>query len=181
MHQKTSNALLLLLMAASMLLLIACDANTPKESEVVIISSESSDPNVITPDSYPITDISSGEAELHEPIKPLEFEAGEEVDNPFYRRTVNEEGIPSYQVKNAATDQPIYLPMGQTVIYTGDFDPCFYERYTIIYTQGGETKSMTQFQLYVNAEGLSEWGSGSGLDANTTLGPNGGQPTSNEQ
>ena len=154
MTNKVNNIILLLLIAAFMVLMAACNAGMPEESLDVIASDELSEPDAdASAAGEPITDLKTGDAELHEPIAPLEFEDGEEVANPFYKRTVNEDGTPCYLVMNATTNQFIYLPMGQTVIYTGEYETCFYERYTITYTQGGEPKSTTQYQLFVNAKG----------------------------
>lgn len=156
MSFKKKSIGLLLLLAVFMLSLAACKTDTPDETDSPDVPDESpevqnsTDPEIDYDD--PISDLSSGEAELHEPILALEFEEGEEVDNPYYKRTVNEEGVPSYLVMNASTNQPAYLPMGQTVIYAGDYETCFYERYTITYKQGDEYRSTTQYQLFVNAE-----------------------------
>jgi len=153
MSFKKKNVLLLLIIAVLMLCLIACDVKTSTETASLAVPDPSKAvQESVVPDDDPISDLVPGEVELHEPILPLEFEEGEDVDNPYYKRTVNEDGIPSYLVKNATTGQPNYLPMGQTVIYAGDYESCFYERYTITYKQGDEYRSMTQYQLHVNAE-----------------------------
>lgn len=140
--------------AIIMLTMVACDANS-RETSTLTPSDLSSDSEVDTSTASDVVeDFSTSEAELHEPILPMEFEDGEDVDNPYYKRTVDENGKPAYLVTNGTTGQPQYLPMGQTVIYSGDYEDCFYERYTITYKINGEYRSMVQYQLYVNAESV---------------------------
>ena len=104
------------MIVALMLCLTAC--NTPPEPSLdvpdVSNSGEESLPPVASAD--PIDNFEAGSAEMHEPILPLEFEDGETVDNPYYKKTTNEEGMPCYMVINASTNQPVYMPMAETVI-----------------------------------------------------------------
>lgn len=76
-----------------------------------------------------VTDFQCGEIELHEEILPWEFEEGE-MENPYYKRTVNEAGEPVYAVLKASNHQPAYLGIGETVLYSGNYDTCYFERTT---------------------------------------------------
>ena len=152
------NVALLLMIVALMLCLTAC--NTPPEPSLdvpdVSNSGEESLPPVASAD--PIDNFEAGSAEMHEPILPLEFEDGETVDNPYYKKTTNEEGMPCYMVINASTNQPVYMPMAETVIYSGENEDCFYERYTFTFEQNGEYRSTTQYQLHVNSNAVVDGG-----------------------
>lgn len=145
---------LLLTIAALLLLLTAC--NTPPEPSLempdVSDGLEESEPPVASAD--PIENFEAGSAEMHEPILPLDFEDGDIVDNPYYKKTVNEEGTPCYMVLNASTNQYVYMPIGKTVIYSGENEGCFYERYTVTYEQNGEYRSSTQYQLHINSNAV---------------------------
>lgn len=154
MNKKT--IALLLMIAALMLLLTACNTPLKPSLEVPDASDgiEESQPPMVNADS--IENFEAGSAEMHEPILPLEFKDGEVVDNPYYKKTTNEEGTPCYMVMNASTNQPVYMPMGETVIYSGEDEDCFYERYTFTYEQNGEYRSTTQYQLHVNSNAVAD-------------------------
>lgn len=154
MNKKT--VALLLTIAALMLLLTACNTPSKPSLELPDVSGgvEESEPPVTSAD--PIENFEAGSAEMHEPILPLDFEDVDIVDNPYYKKTVNEEGTPCYMVLNASTNQYVYMPMGETVLYSGENEDCFYERYTFTYEQNGEYRSTTQYQLHVNSNAVVE-------------------------
>jgi len=97
-----------------------------------------------------VTDFVVGEVENHEPILPWQFEEGEEVENPYYKRTTDENGTNVYAVLKASDNQVACLPMSNTVVYMGNSDAdCFFERTTNTYKLDGEDQTVVQFQLYV--------------------------------
>lgn len=97
-----------------------------------------------------VTDFVTGDVEIHEPILPWQFEEGETVENPYYKRTTDESGANVYAVLKASNNQVAYLPMSNTVVYMGASDTaCFFERTTNTYKLDGETHTVVQFQLYV--------------------------------
>lgn len=156
MDFKKKNIILLLILAMLMLTLIACDTNDTGPAPTISIPEQTSGVTASeTPTKSPledaISDLNIGEAELYEPIEPLEFEDGEEIDNLYYKRTVDGNGEPAYMVINATTKQAAYLPLGQTVIYAGEYETCFYERFNVTYKQNDEFRSTVQYQLHVNA------------------------------
>lgn len=106
----------------------------------------------ITEDSQPsaVTDFEIGDVETHEPILPWQFEEGEEAENPYYKRTTDENGNNVYAVLKASNNQVAYLPMSNTVVYMGASNTaCFFERTTNTYKLNGEDQTVVQFQLYV--------------------------------
>lgn len=106
-----------------------------------------------TPEGEPpstVTDFEIGEVETHEPILPWQFEEGETVDNPYYKRTTDENGDNVYAVLMAGDNQVAYLPMSNTVVYMGAAgSECYFERTTNTYKLDGEDQTVVQFQLYV--------------------------------
>lgn len=97
-----------------------------------------------------ITDFKPGEVELHQVIIPWEPEEGEELENPYYSRTINEEGEYVYAVMQASNHQPAHLPVGHTVIYTNESDNCYYEKTTNTYLLDGVPVEDEQYQLHVS-------------------------------
>lgn len=96
-----------------------------------------------------VTDFEMGEAEVHESILPWQFDEGEAVENIYYKRTTDENGTNVYAVRKASDNQVAYLPMGNTVVYVGDSEDCYFERTTNTYKLDGEDSTTVQFQLYV--------------------------------
>lgn len=97
-----------------------------------------------------VTDFVIGDVETHEPILPWRFEEGEAVENPYYKRTTDENGTNVYAVLKAYDNQVAYLPMSNTVVYMGASNAdCFFERTTNTYKLDGEDQAVVQFQLYV--------------------------------
>jgi len=99
-----------------------------------------------------ITDFTVGDVEVHEALLPWQFEEGEEVENPYYKRTSDENGVNAYAVLKASDNQVAYLPMSNTVVYMGNSDDCYFERTTNTYKLDGEDQTVVQFQLYVSGE-----------------------------
>lgn len=97
-----------------------------------------------------VTNFEIGDVETHEPILPWQFEEGEEAENPYYKRTTDENGTNVYAVLKASNNQVAYLPMSNTVVYMGSLTTdCFFERTTNTYKLDGEDQTVVQFQLYV--------------------------------
>lgn len=97
-----------------------------------------------------VTDFKPGEVELHQVILPWEAEEGEELENPYYVRKVNDEGEYVYAVLKASDHQVAYLPVGSTVIYTSEEDNCYYEKATNTYLLDGIPTEDEQYQLHVS-------------------------------
>lgn len=97
-----------------------------------------------------ITDFKPGEVELHQVILPWEPDEGEDLENPYYSRTTNEEGEYVYAVLKASDHQPAYLPVGHTVVYTSESDNCYYEKATNTYLLDGVPVEDEQYQLHVS-------------------------------
>lgn len=97
-----------------------------------------------------VTDFVIGDVETHEPILPWQFEEGETAENPYYKRTIDENGTNVYAVLKASDNQVAYLPMSNTVVYMGAVgSECFFEQTTNTYKLDGEDQAVIQFQLYV--------------------------------
>lgn len=144
---KRGHWLLVATAALSLMLLSGCGAGEPPDASET--SPEISEPG---PEQNPIQDVAPGEAELHEEILPLEFEEGESVDNPFYKRTTNVDGVPCYAVLKT-NGQMAYLPMDATVCYVTSSGPSYYERIKLTYTLNGEEVEKDQWQLFINMDG----------------------------
>ena len=106
------------------LLLAGCGGNEQKN--------EPQEPNTITEMSEP-------RVTLHEEIVEQEFGEDEEVDNPYYKRTVTDDGEPAYAVIRQRDGQMVNLPMDNT------------EQVTISYKENGEDVTMEQYDLYVQS------------------------------
>lgn len=96
-----------------------------------------------------IENLTTSFPDLHVPLLPMEFEADEPVQNPYYRRTTDAEGTPVYQVSRADNGQMPLLPMNETIVYITDDGNCYYEAMEITYDVQGESTTMLQYQLYV--------------------------------
>ena len=149
----------LILMLVLCVCLVGCQAqrvpiesNTPSES--VFVQPDPGDIPETEPSDPVLTDFNTGAAEQHETVLPWDYEEDEQVDNIFYKRTTDENGEPVYAVKLASNEQPFYLPMNSTVIYSGDFEESYFERYTVTYKENGESKSMVQYQLHVMTDSV---------------------------
>ena len=97
-----------------------------------------------------LSDFTTGDVEVHEVLLPWDWQEGEHIDNLYYKRTTNDAGEAVYAVLQASNGQPFYLPMGSTVMYTGEYPECFFERYTVTYKEDGVDKSFVQYQLYIS-------------------------------
>lgn len=96
-----------------------------------------------------LTDFATSEAQQHEVILPWPWEEGESADNRYYKRTTDINGNAVYAVMQASNNQVAYLPMGSTVVYTGQYETSYYEKFTITYKEGNQDREMVQYQLYV--------------------------------
>ena len=97
-----------------------------------------------------VTDFVIGDVETHEAILPWRFEEGEASENPYYKRTTDENGTNVYAVLKASDNQVAYLPMSNTVVYMGAAgSECYFERTTNTNKLDGEDQTVIQFQLYV--------------------------------
>lgn len=116
------------------------------------------DVEVREPTGSQVTDTEFGEASMHEQLAPLEFEDGEAMDNPYYKRTVDPEtNSPSYMVKRASDGEPDYLPFDKTVLYTTDQPgAAYYERVPLSYKLDGERVETEQYQLTVSVAPVPE-------------------------
>lgn len=116
------------------------------------------DVEVREPTGSQVTDTEFGEASTHEQLAPLEFEDGEAMDNPYYKRTVDPEtNSPSYMVKRASDGEPDYLPFDKTVLYTTDQPGAvYYERVPLSYKLDGEQVETEQYQLTVSVAPVPE-------------------------
>lgn len=116
------------------------------------------DAEVREPTGSQVTDTEFGEASTHEQLAPLEFEDGEAMDNPYYKRTVDPEtNSPSYMVKRVSDGEPAYLPFDKTVLYTTDQPgAAYYERVPLSYKLDGEQVETEQYQLTVSVAPVPE-------------------------
>ena len=96
-----------------------------------------------------LTDFATSEAQQHEVILPWPWEEGESADNRYYKRTTDINGNAVYAVMQASNNQVAYLPMGSTVVYTGQYETSYYEKFTITYKEDNQDREMVQYQLYV--------------------------------
>jgi len=135
-------ALLSLIFVLCVLMLAACGRQEEDEGPKDV-SAETA--------SGVVTEMTCGEAELHEAIVPW-VEEGETFENAYYQRTVDADGNLVYAVMKAADEQLAYLPLGETVVYTGVYETCYYEVVEISYKMNGELVSQKQYHLYVNTD-----------------------------
>ena len=96
-----------------------------------------------------VTDVELSDAEVHEVLLPQEFSEGEVIDNPYYKRTSDENGTPVLAVKKASNGQTAYLPFSETTVYHTDEGPCYFERKVLTYKLDGVEKTTTQYDLWV--------------------------------
>lgn len=115
-------------------------------------------PNPIPEQSAPqetpnttITDISDPAVGMHEEIVEQTFSEGEEIDNLYYKRSVNSDGVPVYTVTRKSDGQTVNLPMTETVIYVTRTGPSYYEKVTVTYKENGDPSSIEQYELYVQS------------------------------
>jgi len=154
--KKTIKVFAFLMAAALMVVSLAgcnskSDADQKDDTNVNLPMADSPTPDTDvqpTPVSE-ITDFQAGQAELHEVILPWTFEEGEEIENPYYKRTTDENGTLVYAVMKASNNQVAYLPAGSTVVYVGGDGDCYYEKTTNTYKLDGEEKTSEQYQLYI--------------------------------
>ena len=165
--------LLLFLALITALALAACTPDAPPEDPPETPEIQEEDDYVKGTGLYDendgevgvVTDFVPGEVEIHEVILPWEEDgAGEEdgdtlevdssiaavgAENPYYTRTINDEGEYVYAVLKASNNQPAYLPVGHTVVYTSEDGECYYEKITNTYKLDGVEMSDEQYQLHV--------------------------------
>ena len=147
------------------LLLAGCGATENEQEEAV------QEPNTIT-------DMSEPTVMLHEEIVEQEFGEDETVDNPYYKRTVDEDGNPVFEVIRKRDGQKVTLPLDNTVLYVTETGPSYFEQVTITYKENGEEVTMEQYNLYAQSTTEEEpvspeeqpWGSGTSGSAGTGSG-----------
>ena len=120
------------------LLLAGCGATENEQEETV------QEPNTIT-------DMSEPTVMLHEEIVEQEFGEDETVDNPYYKRTVDEDGNPVFEVIRKRDGQKVTLPLDNTVLYVTETGPSYFEQVTITYKENGEEVTMEQYNLYAQS------------------------------
>lgn len=96
------------------------------------------------------------ELEVNELIGPqdivrLDFDEDEMVENPYYKRTANADGESVYMVKRASDDEYVYLPVTETVIYSGTEGNCSYQEINLTYKVDGVETEKKQYQIYVSS------------------------------
>lgn len=123
---------------ALMLLLAGCSTKENEQEETV------QEPNTITEMSEPTV-------MLHEEIAEQEFGEDETVDNPYYKRTVDEDGNPVFEVIRKRDGQIVTLPLDSTVLYVTESGPSYFEQVTITYKENGEEVTMEQYNLYAQS------------------------------
>lgn len=96
-----------------------------------------------------ISDYRASDPVLHQVLAPLELEDGQHADHLYYDRKIVEDGTVVYLVQKAADGQWAYLPVEQTVVYTGNYEEGFYEAVEISYLLDGEPEEMVQYHLFV--------------------------------
>lgn len=114
-----------------------------------------------------VTDVNLSEAEAHEVLLPQEFSEGEVIDNPYYKRTSDENGTPVFAVKKASNGQQAYLPFSETTVYHTDEGPCYFEQKVLTYKLDGVEKTTTQYDLWV-ADVLQEASTDANQEAGAT-------------
>lgn len=100
-------------------------------------------------DAGVISALTQSEAQQHEVISPQAFTEGEHIDNPYYKRTTDEDGKPVFAVIKSADGQPAYLPFDQTTVYHTQLGPCFYEKKTLSYLLDGVEQTADCYELWV--------------------------------
>lgn len=95
-----------------------------------------------------VTDVQLSEPEVHEVLLPQDFSEGEVIDNPYYKRTTDENGVPVFAVKQASNGQQAYLPFDVTTVYHAD-GPCYFERMVLTYKLDDVEKTTIHYDLYV--------------------------------
>ena len=102
-----------------------------------------------------VTKVDQTDPEVHLTLLKLDFEDGVIPDSEYYRTTVDETGLACYEVHSADSEEPVLLPMANTVIYrpNGDDDSgieeAYYERFTLSYELDGEPVESVQYQIFV--------------------------------
>ena len=118
-------------------------------------ANDSAEPDETGDAQYAVEDFQTGEATVHEEILPLEFDEGEVIDNLYYKRTTNDDGIPCYAVMKSS-GQMAYLPMDETTCYVTESGSSYYEAIPITYTMNGEEVSKTQYQLFTRLDSVED-------------------------
>ena len=122
--QKASATLAVICALSS--ILVGCGSKNPAASQD---DSGAASSFVIGDEQTPtavVTDVDLSNAELHEVISPQQFTEGEVIDNPYYKRTTDENGTPVFAVIKASDGQPAYLPFSETTVYHTESGTCYF-------------------------------------------------------
>jgi len=145
--QKASATLAVICALSS--ILVGCGSKNPAASQD---DSGAASSFVIGDEQTPtavVTDVDLSNAELHEVISPQQFTEGEVIDNPYYKRTTDENGTPVFAVIKASDGQPAYLPFSETTVYHTESGTCYFEKKSLTYKLDGVEKTTTQYELWV--------------------------------
>lgn len=151
MKKVTKKVLVGVLLILVMVALAACQQTQKDDSDA---TDEPAVEEPVEKTENVISDVESSDAETHVVIGEQSFTEGEKVENPYYKRVTNPDGVPCFEVVKAADGSIAYLPMSDTVVYTSDAGECFYETVTLNYNLDGKPVTATQYQLYVTSGGV---------------------------
>ena len=139
--------LILLSALALAFTLAGCTADTPTPEPAPA-------PGQSPPQGTPpimITDISDPAVGIHEEIVEQSFAEGEDIDNLYYKRSANSDGVPVYTVTRKSDGQTDNLPLTETDDYVPKTGPSDYEKVTVSYKENGDPSSIEQYELYVQS------------------------------
>lgn len=84
-------------------------------------------------------------------LQPLNYEDGEIVESIYYRMR-SQDDTTCYQVQPADAEEPMNLPLDETVIYAVEGDDCYLKRVNLDIGQDAAPVHISQYQLFVRLE-----------------------------
>ena len=108
-----------------------------------------------------VSNVKSTDPEVHADLLKLDFDEHIVPESLYYRSVTDESGLACYEIQPADSEDPILVPMSNTVIYMTDKEAAnagqaYYERITLTYKLDGVQVESVQYQIFVpNPEAAS--------------------------
>ena len=101
-----------------------------------------------------VSNVKSTDPQVHADLLKLDFDEHIVPESLYYRSVTDESGLACYEIQPADSEDPILIPMSNTVIYMTDkeaenADQAYYEQITLTYTLDGEPVESVQYQIFV--------------------------------
>lgn len=96
-------------------------------------------------------EVTNAQDKFDKTLVSLTYAEGEEVESIYYKM-VSVDDSTYYEVQPDGEDEPLRLPLSDTVIYGIDEDDCHVQKVNLDIEENGKTYNISQYRLFVRLE-----------------------------